>query len=947
MKTYIEIKNAHEHNLKNISLKIPREQMVVITGLSGSGKSTLAFDTIYAEGQRRYIESLSSYARQFLGQMNKPAVESITGLSPAISIEQKGAGRNPRSTVGTITEIYDYLRVLFARLGTIRCYKCGDIIKSVTVDQIVSEIHEIINENEKFIVLSPVVLSRKGEYQSLFENLRNKGFVRVRVDGKDYMLEEKIELKKNIKHSIYVIVDRLVMKNNIKSRITESVETSLHLSSGLIEIEVPGKGSRIFSEQLTCLKCGISYKPLAPRNFSFNNPYGACNTCHGLGKQYIFDTDLIIPDKNKSIEDGAILIHNSANSMFRQELRSLAKHYNFSTSIPFKDLPEETQKIILYGSEGEKIMKEFKSERMDFKFSGKWEGIIPMLFRRYNQTDSDGAREFYKNFMSEKVCPDCEGARLKNESLSVTLESDDSGTRAYNIYQIGNLSVSACYDYFSKLKFKGEKKKIAEQLLKEISCRLKFLLNVGLGYLTLNRTATTLSGGESQRIRLATQVGSGLVGVLYVLDEPSIGLHQRDNEKLLKTLIDLKNLGNTVIVVEHDEETIRSADYVVDLGPGAGIYGGEIVAIGTPDEILKSQNSLTAKYLRRELEIKIPETRRIEDPKKYIEIIGAKENNLKNINVKIPLGLLVCVTGVSGSGKSTLINEILYKSLHRHFFKTKIKPGEHQEIKNLDLIDKVINITQDPIGRTPRSNPATYTSLFNDIRMLFASTPESKIRGYSPGRFSFNVKGGRCESCQGDGVIKIEMHFLSDVFIQCEVCSGKRFNSETLEVKYKDKNIYDVLNMSVNQALEFFDKIPSIKHKLSVMHDVGLGYIKLGQSAPTLSGGEAQRIKLAGELLKKSTGKTFYILDEPTTGLHFDDIKKLLDVLNRLTSGGNTVLVIEHNLDVVKTADHIIDLGPDGGDAGGKIIKTGTPEEIAATKNSYTGQYLKKILSQK
>jgi len=877
--------------------------------------------------------------------MNKPAVESITGLSPAISIEQKGAGRNPRSTVGTITEIYDYLRVLFARLGTIRCYECGDEIKSATVDQIVSEIYSMIKPDEKFLVLSPIVLSRKGEYQSLFENLRNKGFARVRVDGKDYMLEDKIDLKKHIKHTISAIVDRLVMKDNIKSRIAESVETAVKLSSGLVEIEILGKTSKIFSEQLTCLKCGISYKPLAPRNFSFNNPYGACQTCHGLGTQFVFDVDLIVPDKNKSIEEGAVVIHNSAHSMFRQELRSLAKHYEFSTETPYRELPEKIQNIILYGSQGEKIMKEYKSERMDFKFSGKWEGVIPMLFRRYNQTDSDGAREYYKNFMSEKVCPECGGARLKKETLSVTL--DTNSDKGYNIYEIGNMSIISCYEYFSKLKFKGEQKKIAEQLLKEICGRLKFLLNVGLGYLALNRTAATLSGGESQRIRLATQVGSGLVGVLYVLDEPSIGLHQRDNEKLLKTLIDLKNLGNTVIVVEHDEETIKSADFVVDLGPGAGIYGGEIVAIGTPDEILKSKKSLTAKYLTRELEIKTPEKRRELEPKKYIEIIGAKENNLKNINVKIPLGLFVCVTGVSGSGKSTLVNEILYNALHKYFFKAKINVGEHKEIKNLDMIDKVINITQDPIGRTPRSNPATYTGLFNDIRALFASVPESKMRGYAQGRFSFNVKGGRCESCQGDGVKKIEMHFLSDVFIQCEVCGGKRFNSETLEVKYKDKNIYDVLNMSVNQALEFFDKIPQIKHKIAVMRDVGLGYIKLGQSAPTLSGGEAQRVKLAGELLKKSTGKTLYILDEPTTGLHFDDIKKLLDVLNRLVEGGNTVLVIEHNLDVIKTSDYIIDLGPDGGDGGGKVIKTGSPEELAECAESYTGHYLKKILGEK
>ena len=941
----IIIKRASEHNLKNISVTIPRDKFIVITGVSGSGKSTLAFDTIYAEGQRRYIESLSAYARQFLGQMNKPKVESITGLSPAISIEQKGVGRNPRSTVGTITEIQDYLRVLFARLGTVRCYQCGDEIKSVSIDQIVNDVNAGLKENEKFSVLSPVVLARKGEYHSLLESLKNKGFVRIRIDGEDRLLEEKIELNKNIKHTISVVIDRLVMKPGIKSRLSDSVETALKLSGGLVEIESKTGGARLFSEQLTCLKCSISYKPLAPRNFSFNNPYGACQACHGLGTQYIFDEELIVPDKNKSIEEGAILVHSSATGMFRQELRSIARHYNFSTTTPFGKLPAEIRKIILHGSGEEKILKEFNGENLSYKFSGKWEGIVPMLRRRYNETSSENARQFYSNFMSEHSCPECGGARLKKESLAVTLDSDNMKNEiGKNIVEICDFSISGAYEYFTGMRFNGERSKIAEQLLKEIKTRLKFLIDVGLNYLTLSRNSGTLSGGESQRIRLATQVGSGLVGVLYVLDEPSIGLHQRDNSRLLKTLLRLRDIGNTVIVVEHDEETIRTADYIVDLGPGAGIYGGEIIFAGTAKDLLKCEKSLTSKYLTGKDEIKLPEKRRKINKNEYIEIVGAAENNLKNINVKIPLGVFVCVTGVSGSGKSSLINQILFKALHRYFYKSKEKPGKHKEIKNLDKIDKVINITQDPIGRTPRSNPVTYTGVFTDIRNLFAQTQEAKMRGYTPGRFSFNVKGGRCEACEGDGVKKIEMHFLSDVYIQCEVCGGKRFNSETLEVKFKDKNIYDVLSMSVDQGVEFFDKIPAIKNKIQVMQDVGLGYLSLGQSAPTLSGGEAQRIKLASELLKKSTGKTFYILDEPTTGLHFDDIKKLLKMLTRLVDAGNTVLVIEHNLDVVKTSDYIIDMGPEGGDGGGKVIAEGSPEEVADISTSFTGRYLKNCL---
>ncbi|HPP87157.1 MAG TPA: excinuclease ABC subunit UvrA [bacterium] len=944
---YIEIKGAREHNLKNIDVKIPRNKLVVITGLSGSGKSTLAFDTIYAEGQRRYIESLSAYARQFLGQMTKPAVESITGLSPAISIEQKGISKNPRSTVGTITEINDYLRVLFARLGTIRCYKCGEKIQTASIDQILNDIFSRVRENEKFSILAPMVLDRKGEYQQLFEDLQKKGFVRVLVDEKEYLLEEEIKLKKNVKHRISVIVDRLIMKQTIKSRLAESIETALKLTNGLVEIAVVDKEKILYSEKLNCIKCGVSYKPLAPRNFSFNNPYGACPDCHGLGTRYLFDVDLIIPDKSKSIEDGAILIHNSANSMFRQELRSLAKHYNFDLTTPFEQLPENIKKIILYGSEGEKIIKEYKSERMDFKFSGKWEGVIPMLERRYKTTDSEAAREFYKQFMSEHKCESCGGARLRKESLAITLDDDtanNKNAKGNNISEILDMSIIKAFEYFKKLKFSGERKKIAEQLIKEISARLKFLIDVGLGYLTLSRNAMSLSGGESQRIRLATQIGSGLVGVLYVLDEPSIGLHQRDNERLLNTLFKLRDLGNTVLVVEHDEDTIRNADYIIDLGPGAGRNGGEIVACGKIDDILKSQKSLTAQYLNKTKVIAVPKNRRKINENEYIEIIGACENNLKNIDVKIPLNVFVCITGVSGSGKSTLINDILCNALYQYFYKSKIKPGNHKAIKNIEKIDKIINITQEPIGRTPRSNPATYTGVFNDIRKLFAQTTEAKIRGYDIGRFSFNVKGGRCEACEGDGVIKIEMHFLSDVYIQCEVCGGKRYNSETLEVTYKDKNIYDVLNMTVNQAVEFFEKIPAIYHKLKVIQDVGLGYIKLGQSATTLSGGEAQRIKLAAELLKKSTGKTLYILDEPTTGLHFDDVNKLLNVLQRLVDAGNTVVVIEHNLDVIKSTDYIIDLGPEGGDNGGFVIAEGAPEELILNEKSYTAKYLKKYI---
>jgi excinuclease ABC subunit A len=939
---YIEVVGAKEHNLKNVDVKIPRNKFVVITGLSGSGKSTLAFDIIYAEGQRRYMESLSSYARQFLGQMNKPKVESISGLSPAISIEQKGVSKNPRSTVGTITEIYDYLRVFFARLGTIRCFKCGKVISAVSVDQILQDIQKNLSLDDKFVILSPIVLSRKGEYKSLFESLKDKGFIRVRVDGEDKLLDEKITLKKNIKHNISVVIDRLIYKNEIESRLSESVETALELSDGLVEIEILGKRVLLYSEKLHCIDCGIGFQSLSPRNFSFNSPYGACETCHGLGTEYIFDEDLIVPDKTKSIDEDAIEIHKGEKSIFRQQLNSLAKHYKFSTTTPFNRLSSKIQKIIFYGSGDQEIKREYKSEKVVYNSVGTWEGVIPMLQRRYINTDSEYAREFYRKFMSITDCPDCKGVRLKKESLSVTI--DMNGKKGLNIIDVISLSITKCYDYFDSLDFKGEQKKIAEQLLKEIKLRLKFLLDVGLGYLSLDRSATTLSGGESQRIRLATQVGSGLVGVLYVLDEPSIGLHQRDNDRLLSSLQNLRDLGNTVIVVEHDEDTIKSADYIVDLGPGAGRDGGMIVGEGDLKSFLKSKRSLTAKYLRKELEISTPVERKIPDKNNFIEVIGASQNNLKNFDIKIPLGLFCCVTGVSGSGKSTLVNEILYKGLKKLLYNSKEKPGKHKSIKNANKIDKLINITQEPIGRTPRSNPATYTGVFSDIRNLFSMTSEAKIRGYKPGRFSFNVKGGRCESCSGDGVKKIEMHFLSDVFVVCEVCNGKRFNKETLEVKYKHQNIFDVLEMTVNQAYDFFSKIPQIKHKLSVMKEVGLGYVKLGQPSNTLSGGEAQRIKLASELLKRSTGQTFYILDEPTTGLHFDDIKKLLNVINKLVDRGNSMLVIEHNLDVIKTADYIIDLGPEGGDNGGTVIATGTPEQVSNNNKSYTGLYLKNHL---
>ena len=933
----IIIKGAKEHNLKNIDLEIPRDKLVVITGLSGSGKSSLAFDTIYAEGQRRYVESLSAYARQFLEQMEKPDVEYIEGLSPAISIEQKTTSKNPRSTVGTVTEIYDYLRLLYARIGKVYCYKCGRAIASQTVQQIVDRVKSL-PEKSKIQILSPIVRDRKGEYRKEFENLQRQGFVRVRVDGKMREITEKIELDKNKKHTIEAVVDRIVIKEGIERRLADSIELALKMADGIVIVTVDDKDELLFSEKFACLYCNISYPDLVPRMFSFNSPHGACPECDGLGTDMHIDADLIIPDKSISLRDGAIKPWEKRTSVyFYQMLQCLSDHYGFSLDTPFMDLDEKLHNIILYGSGDEQIKFFYERDNRRHFYHREFEGVIPDLERRYKETESEYIREEIQEYMSMTPCPACKGARLKPESLSVKVGGK-------SIMELTALSVREAIDFFNSLSLTEQEWTIARRILKEIKERLGFMKDVGLDYLTLNRTSATLSGGEGQRIRLATQIGSSLMGVLYILDEPSIGLHQRDNKRLLDTLIRLRDIGNTVIVVEHDRDTILLADYIIDLGPGAGIHGGSVVACGSPEEILSDKASLTGRYLSEDLSIPVPRKRR-NGNSDHLKILGASQNNLKNIDVSIPLGLFTCITGVSGSGKSTLIIDILYKALAQVFWKSTEKPGRFSGIKGIEFIDKVIDIDQSPIGRTPRSNPATYTGVFNLIRDLFAQLPESRKRGYKAGRFSFNVKGGRCEACAGDGIIKIEMHFLPDIYVTCEVCKGKRFNRETLDIQYKGKNIADVLDMTVSEALIFFENIPSIKSKLQTVSDVGLDYIKLGQAATTLSGGEAQRVKLSKELSKRSTGRTLYILDEPTTGLHFADIQKLLDVLNSLTDAGNTVVVIEHNLDVIKTADYIIDLGPEGGDSGGEIVASGTPEEVAKNPRSYTGQFLKTVIS--
>ncbi|MBR6542740.1 MAG: excinuclease ABC subunit UvrA [Anaerotignum sp.] len=943
MKNKIVIKGAREHNLKNVDLTIPRDQLVVFTGVSGSGKSSLAFDTIYAEGQRRYVESLSSYARQFLGQMEKPDVDLIEGLSPAISIDQKTTSHNPRSTVGTVTEIYDYLRLLYARVGIPHCPKCGKEIKKQTIDQIVDRVMEL-PERTKLQLLAPVVRGRKGEHVKLLEDAKKSGYVRVRVDGIMYELSEKIELEKNKKHNIEIVVDRLVVKEGIQMRLTESIETASSLSGGLLIVDLnQGEDELMFSQSFSCPDCGVDLMEIEPRLFSFNNPSGACPTCTGLGMQMKFDENLIVPNESLSIMEGAITApgYNSVNtkgSMSKVLFDALAEKYDFSLDTPFKDLSAEVKKIIFYGTK-EKLRITYTNYRGTGTYDYDFEGIINNLQRRYNET-SETMRAEYEEFMTNIECPDCKGRRLRPEVLAITVGGK-------NISEVTELSVGKMQEFFNSLQLTERENMIAERIMKEIHARIGFLMDVGLEYLTLSRTAGTLSGGEAQRIRLATQIGSGLVGVVYILDEPSIGLHQRDNDKLLATLKHLRDIGNSLIVVEHDEDTMLAADYVVDIGPGAGRDGGEIVAAGSVEEIMQVERSVTGAYLSGRKKIEVPKERRPVVPDHKLVIKGAAENNLKNIDVEIPLGLFTCVTGVSGSGKSSLINEILYKRLARDLNRAKTRPGKHEDMLGLEKLDKVINIDQSPIGRTPRSNPATYTGLFDMIRDVFAQTTEAKVRGYQKGRFSFNVKGGRCEACAGDGIVKIEMHFLPDIYVPCEVCHGKRYNRETLEVKYKGKTISDVLDMTVEEALKFFENIPRIKSKLQTLYDVGLSYVQLGQSSTTLSGGEAQRVKLATELSRKSTGKTMYILDEPTTGLHTADVHKLVHILQRLAAGGNSVVVIEHNLDVIKTADHIIDLGPEGGDKGGTLVATGTPEEICQVKESYTGRYLKDILAKK
>ncbi len=936
---FIKIRGANEHNLKNIDLEIPRNELVVMTGLSGSGKSSLAFDTIYAEGQRRYMESLSSYARQFLGQMEKPDVESIEGLSPAISIDQKSTNRNPRSTVGTVTEIYDYFRLLYARIGIPHCPKCGREIKKQTVDQMVDQIMDM-PERTKIQLLAPVVKGRKGEHVKLLEKARRSGFVRVKIDGNIYDLSEEIKLEKNIKHLIEIVVDRLVVKPGIEKRLADSIETVLGLSDGLLVVEVIGGELLTFSSSYACPDCGISMEEIEPRSFSFNNPFGACPDCFGLGYKMEFDEELMIPDKSLSLAEGAIQVMGwqsctDPSSFTYGILKALSQEYSFDLTTPYQELSEDIQNVLLYGTDGREVQVHYKGQRGEGVYAVAFEGLIKNCERRYRETGSDTMKQEYETFMRITPCRACRGQRLKPGSLAVTVCDK-------NIYDVTNQSVRDLQVFLNGMTLTRQQLLIGDQILKEIRARISFLMDVGLDYLSLTRATGTLSGGEAQRIRLATQIGSGLVGVAYILDEPSIGLHQRDNDKLLNTLRHLRDLGNSVIVVEHDEDTMRAADYVVDIGPGAGEHGGQVVAAGTAEELMKNPQSVTGAYLSGRIRIPVPEKRRA--PAGWLTVKGAKENNLKNIEVKFPLGVMTCVTGVSGSGKSSLVNEILYKSMARQLNRARTIAGKYRSIEGMEQLDKVICIDQSPIGRTPRSNPATYTGVFDMIRDLFASTPDAKAKGYKKGRFSFNVKGGRCEACSGDGILKIEMHFLPDVYVPCEVCHGKRYNRETLEVKYKGKNIYDVLDMTVEEALAFFEHVPFIRRKIETLYDVGLSYIKLGQPSTTLSGGEAQRIKLATELSRRSTGKTVYILDEPTTGLHFADVHKLTEILNRLAEGGNTVIVIEHNLDVIKTADYIIDMGPEGGDGGGTVVAQGTPEEVAEVSSSYTGHYVKKYL---
>ena len=938
-KRFIRIRGANENNLKNLSVDIPRDQFVVLTGLSGSGKSSLAFDTIYAEGQRRYMESLSSYARQFLGQMEKPDVESIEGLPPAISIDQKSTNRNPRSTVGTVTEIYDYFRLLYARVGIPHCPKCGREIKKQTVDQMVDSIMAF-PERTKIQLLAPVVRGRKGTHAKLLEHAKRSGYVRVQIDGNMYELSEEISLDKNIKHNIEIVVDRLIVKPGIEKRLSDSIETVLELADGLLMVDTMDGNIHNFSQSFSCPDCGVSIDEIEPRSFSFNNPFGACPDCLGLGYKMEFDIDLMIPDKSLSILEGAIVVTGwqsctNEGSFSRAILDALAREYDFSLATPFEKYPENIKDILINGTNGHSVKVYYKGQRGEGVYDVAFPGLIRNVEQRYRETGSDTMKQEYESFMRITPCKTCKGQRLKRESLAVTVADK-------NIYEITNLSIEKLKEFLSNMQLSEQQQLIGKQILKEIRARVSFLSDVGLDYLSLGRATGTLSGGEAQRIRLATQIGSGLVGVAYILDEPSIGLHQRDNDRLLSSLMKLRDLGNSLIVVEHDEDTMRAADCIVDIGPGAGEHGGQLVAMGTAEDLMKNENSITGAYLSGKLKIPVPSERR--KPTGFLTVKGAAENNLKNIDVKIPLGIMTCITGVSGSGKSSLINEILYKHLARDLNRARVIPGKHKDILGVEQLDKVINIDQSPIGRTPRSNPATYTGVFDQIRDLFAATADAKARGYKKGRFSFNVKGGRCEACSGDGIIKIEMHFLPDVYVPCEVCKGKRYNRETLEVKYKDKSIYDVLNMTVEEALTFFENVPSIKRKIQTLYDVGLSYIRLGQPSTELSGGEAQRIKLATELSKRSTGKTIYILDEPTTGLHFADVHKLVEILKRLSEGGNTVVVIEHNLDVIKTADYIIDIGPEGGDRGGTVVAQGTPEEIVQSPVSYTGKYVKKYL---
>ena len=938
-KQFIRIRGANVNNLKNLSVDIPRDRFVVFTGLSGSGKSSLAFDTIYAEGQRRYMESLSSYARQFLGQMEKPDVESIEGLPPAISIDQKSTNRNPRSTVGTVTEIYDYFRLLYARVGIPHCPKCGREIKKQTVDQMVDSIMSF-PERTKIQLLAPVVRGRKGTHAKLLEHAKRSGYVRVQIDGNMYELSEEISLDKNIKHNIEIVVDRLIVKPGIEKRLSDSIETVLDLADGLLMVDTMDGNIHNFSQSFSCPDCGVSIDEIEPRSFSFNNPFGACPDCLGLGYKMEFDIDLMIPDKSLSILEGAIVVTGwqsctSEGSFSRAILDALSREYDFSLATPFEDYPEKIKNILINGTNGHSVKVYYKGQRGEGVYDVAFPGLIRNVEQRYRETGSDTMKQEYESFMRITPCKTCKGQRLKKESLAVTVADK-------NIYEITNLSIEKLKAFLADMQLSSQQLLIGKQILKEIKARVSFLSDVGLDYLSLGRATGTLSGGEAQRIRLATQIGSGLVGVAYILDEPSIGLHQRDNDRLLSSLMKLRDLGNSLIVVEHDEDTMRAADCIVDIGPGAGEHGGQLVAMGTAEDLMKNENSITGAYLSGKLKIPVPTERR--KPTGFLTIKGAAENNLKNIDVKIPLGIMTCITGVSGSGKSSLINEILYKHLARDLNRARVIPGKHKDILGVDQLDKVINIDQSPIGRTPRSNPATYTGVFDQIRDLFAATADAKAKGYKKGRFSFNVKGGRCEACSGDGIIKIEMHFLPDVYVPCEVCKGKRYNRETLEVKYKDKSIYDVLNMTVEEALTFFENVPSIKRKIQTLYDVGLSYIRLGQPSTELSGGEAQRIKLAAELSKRSTGKTIYILDEPTTGLHFADVHKLVEILKRLSEGGNTVVVIEHNLDVIKIADYIIDIGPEGGDKGGTVVAQGTPEEVAQSPVSYTGKYVKKYL---